>query len=149
VTVTGPDGVPVVLQMLQTAPGRHEVAFTAPELGLYRLEQEDLTRVVGVGPAAPREFVDTIASADLLGPVVDSANGSVARLEDGMPDLRTVAEGRPTSGRGWIGLTPREAYETADVRVAALLPGWAWLLLAAGLAVAAWLIEGRRGAKAV
>jgi hypothetical protein len=28
------------------------------------------------------------------------------------------------------------------------LPGWAWLVLAAGLAVAAWLIEGRRGARA-
>ena len=28
------------------------------------------------------------------------------------------------------------------------LPAWAWLLIAAGLAVVAWLIEGRKGAKA-
>ena len=107
-----------------------------------------MTRVIGVGPAAPREFVETIASADLLAPVAAEARGSVTRLEGGVPDLRTVAEGRPTSGRGWIGITPRGAYETASVQVAALLPGWAWLVLAAGLAVAAWLVEGRRGAKA-
>jgi hypothetical protein len=66
-----------------------------------------------------------------------------------MPDIRRVAEGRPATGRGWIGITPREAYLTADINVAALLPAWAWLILAAGLAVAAWLIEGRKGARAV
>ena len=59
-----------------------------------------------------------------------------------------VSEGRPAIGRGWIGVTPREAYLTTDVNVAPFLPAWAWLLLAAGLAVAAWLIEGRKGAKA-
>ena len=147
VTVTGPDGAEVVLEMRQVTPGRFEVEWQAPGLGLYRLDQEDLTRVIGVGPAAPREFVETIAGGDALAPVVEAARGSVTRLEDGVPDLRTVAEGRPTSGRGWIGLMPRGAYETEEVRVAALLPGWAWLVLAAGLAVAAWLVEGRRGAK--
>jgi hypothetical protein len=148
VVVTGPDGAVVTLQMTQKAPGRHEAEFKAPVLGLYRLEQEDLTRVIGVGPAAPREFTETIASGEALAPVVALSRGSVTRLEPGMPDLRLVAEGRPTSGRGWIGLTPRGAYETEEVRVATLLPGWAWLLVAAGLAVAAWLIEGRKGAKA-
>ena len=51
------------------------------------------------------------------------------------------------SGRGWIGITPREAWVTTEVQQAALLPGWAWLVLAAGLSIAAWLVEGRRGAK--
>lgn len=148
VTVTGPEGAQVVLDMQQTSPGRFEVAWQAPGLGLYRLEQGDLVRVVGVGPAAPREFQDTIASAEALAPAVDAARGSVSRIEEGVPDLRAVAEGRATAGRGWIGLVPRGAYETQEIRVAALLPGWVWLLLAAGLAVAAWLIEGRKGARA-
>ena len=146
-TVIGPDGAQVVLEMRQTSPGRHEVEWEAPALGLYRLEQGELTRVIGVGPAAPREFVETIASGEMLKPVAEGAGGSVARIEDGVPDIRQVAEGRPAAGRGWIGITPRGAYETEEIQVAALLPGWAWLLLAAGLAVAAWLIEGRRGAK--
>jgi hypothetical protein len=45
-------------------------------------------------------------------------------------------------------VTPREAYLTADVNVTALLPAWVWLLIAAGLAIAAWLVEGRKGARA-
>ncbi len=147
VTVTGPDGAVVVLPMPEAGPGKYETVWPAPMLGLFRLEQGDLTRVIAVGPSAPREFVDTIASGDLLAPAAVATLGGVTRLEDGMPDIRQVRDGRPATGRGWIGVTPREAYLTADVNVAALLPGWAWLLLAAGLAVAAWLVEGRKGAK--
>ncbi|MDQ2066906.1 hypothetical protein Q9295_11010 [Xinfangfangia sp. CPCC 101601] len=146
-TVTGPDGAEVTLEMRQTLPGRYEVTWAAPSLGLYRLEQEDLTRVIGIGPSAPREFVETLASGDLVAPVVAGVGGGVVRIEAGLPDLRQVAEGRPAAGRGWIGITPRGAYATQEVQVAALLPGWLWLLFAAGLAVAAWLIEGRKGAK--
>ena len=145
VTVTGPDGAVVALDLAEQTPGRFAVEWAAPEMGLYRLEQGDLTRVVAVGPSAPREFVETIATGDLLAPVVTAAQGGVVMLRDGMPDIRTVRDGRPAVGRGWIGITPREAYVTEDVRIAALLPGWLYLVLAAGLAVAAWLIEGRRG----
>lgn len=148
VTVTGPDGAQVVLPMPEVAPGKYETVWQAPLLGLYRLEQEDLTRVIAVGPAAPREFVETIASGSDLAPLAEATLGGVTRLEDGMPDIRAVNAGRPAVGRGWIGITPREAYLTADVNIATLLPAWAWLLIAAGLAVAAWLIEGRKGAKA-
>ncbi|WP_309663993.1 hypothetical protein [Tabrizicola sp.] len=147
-TITGPDGAQAELTLPEVAPGKYETAWTAPMLGLYRLEQGDLTRVIAVGPSAPREFVDTIASGDLLAPVAAPTRGGVTRLEDGIPDIRQVRDGRPATGRGWIGVTPREAYLTADVNVAALLPGWAWLLLAAGFAVAAWLIEGRKGGRA-
>lgn len=144
VTITGPDGAQVVLPMPEVGPGRFVLEWQAPAVGLYRLEQGDLTRVVAVGPSAPREFVETIATGAVLEPVVTPTNGGILRLEDGVPDLREVREGRPASGRGWIGMTPRGAYVTEDVRVAPVLPGWVWLLLVAGLAVAAWLVEGRR-----
>ena len=143
-TVTGPDGAKVELQMMQKAPGKYQLDWKAPALGLYRLEQEDLTRVIAVGPSAPREFVATIASGKALAPVVQAARGGVLRLADGVPGIRSVAEGRPAAGRGWVGITPRAAYVTSDVHVSAVLPGWVWLLLAAGLSVAAWLVEGRR-----
>jgi hypothetical protein len=148
VTITGPDGTVVEVETPEVSPGKHETVWQAPGLGLYRLEQGDLTRVVAVGPAAPREFVETIASGDDLAPLAAATLGGVTRLEDGLPDIRAVTEGRPAVGRGWIGITPRAAYLTTDVNVAPFLPAWAWLLLAAGLAVAAWLIEGRKGAKA-
>lgn len=148
VTITGPDGALAVVELPEVSPGKYETVWQAPELGLYRLEQDELTRVIAVGPAAPREFVETIASGADLAPLAEATRGGVTRLEEGLPDIRQVAEGRPAAGRGWIGVTPREAYLTTDVNVAPFLPAWAWLLLAAGLAVAAWLIEGRKGAKA-
>ena len=70
--------------------------------------------------------------------------GGVVRLEDGLPSVRNVRAGRPAAGRGWIGFTPRAAYQTRDVRQTPILPGWLVLLLSAGLITAAWLREGRR-----
>ena len=144
VKITGPDGAEVMLALRQVAPGRYQAEWLAPALGLYRLEQGDLRRVVAVGPSAPREFVETIASAEGMAPLVVAGRGGIARVSDGVPDIRLVREGRPAAGRGWIGIVPRGAYLTQDLRVAALLPGWLMLLLAAGLAVGAWLVEGRR-----
>ena len=148
--LTGPSGEEILLDMVQISPGKFQVVWEAPAPGLYKMEQGDLTRMIGVGPASPKEFEETIASGDaVISPRGGSAQpyGTVTRLEPGLPDLRQVAEGRPVSGRGWIGITPREAWVTTEVQQAALLPGWAWLVLAAGLSIAAWLVEGRRGAK--
>ncbi len=147
VTITSPDGTVSALPMAEVSPGRHEGIFEAPTVGLYRLDQGDLSRVVAVGPSSPREFVETIASGAALSASVAATNGGILRLSDGVPDVRLVREGRPASGRGWIGVTPRGAYITQDVRIAALLPGWAWLVLVALVAIAAWLIEGRKGAR--
>ena len=61
-----------------------------------------------------------------------------------MPSLRTVRPGRPAAGRGWIGITPRAAYETLDVRQMSLLPPWLVLVLSAAFIVGGWLREGRR-----
>jgi hypothetical protein len=143
-TITAPDGTVSELNLAQLAPGRFQIDWQAPMVGLYRLEQDNLTRVVAVGPAAPREFVETLASPALLQPVVDTVQGGMPRLEEGFPALRAVREGRPAAGRGWLGYTPRGAYVTEDLRISPLVPGWLLLLLAAGLAVAAWLAEGRR-----
>jgi hypothetical protein len=144
-TITAPDGTATTLPMTETSPGSFGLVWQAPQIGLYRLDQEDLTRVIAVGPAAPKEFEQTIASADGLAPVVAPTLGGILTLESGLPDVRAVREGRPAFGRGWVGVTPRGAYVTEDVTIAALLPSWLYLVLAAGLAVIAWLAEGRRG----
>ena len=68
---------------------------------------------------------------------------STVRIEDGVPDLRSVRAGRPAAGRGWLGITPREAYLTADVRLTPLVSGWLFLMLAGLLMVGAWMREGR------
>jgi hypothetical protein len=55
-----------------------------------------------------------------------------------------VGEGRNAAGRGWIGLTPREAALTTDLRISPLIAAWLFLALVAALTIAAWLREGRR-----
>jgi hypothetical protein len=143
-TITGPDGAQTVLPMPQVAPGRYVEEWDAPDMGLYRLTQGDTVTVIGVGPQAPREFEETIASADRLAPVAAALRGGVLRLSDGVPDVRTVRMGRIAAGTRWIGITPRGAYVTQDLRVTPFLPGWVLLLIVSGLALAAWLREGRR-----
>ena len=99
--------------------------------------------MIALGPAAPREFEQTIATADRLNPVLVAAGGGALVLEDGAPDIRNVRLGRPAAGRGWIGITPRGAYRTLDVRLIPLVNAWLFLLLAGLLMVGAWLREGR------
>jgi hypothetical protein len=143
-TITAPDGTVTQLSLAEGETGKFEALFEGPEIGLYRLENGDQSSVIGLGPAAAREFVETIADASAMTPLVPSLRGGTPRLEDGLPRLRDVRTGRPAAGRGWIGLTPRAAYETRDVRQTAILPGWLVLLLSAFLITAAWLREGRR-----
>ncbi len=144
--ITAPDGTVSTLTLPQVSPGKYEAKWQAPMLGLFRLQQGELARVVAVGPSAPKEFEETIASGAGLTPVATDSRGGIVALEAGMPDIRLVREGRPAAGRGWIGIVPRGAYVTGDVQVSALLPAWLWLILAALTAVAAWTVEGRRRA---
>ena len=144
VQVETPSGAVVDLPLVETRPGQFEARFDGPEIGLYRLTQGTASAVVGLGPAAPREFVETLASDQPLAAVLAAGRGGYVALADGVPQLRDVRPGRPAVGRGWIGLTPREAYETLSLRQVPLLPAWLVLLLATALITAAWLREGRR-----
>ncbi|MGC8201728.1 hypothetical protein ACP2AV_03380 [Aliiroseovarius sp. PTFE2010] len=143
VQITGPDGTETTLSMQQVAPGRFETTFEAPEIGLYRLSNGDKDAVIALGPSAPKEFDQTVASSAVLEPLVDLTNGGIRAVEDGVPDVRTVRAGRPAAGRGWIGITPRDAYTIEEIRIFPLLPAWLWVSVAALLAVGAWLREGR------
>lgn len=145
VRVTAPDGTVTVLPMDEIAPGQWEARFVGPEIGLYRLEEGSQEAVIGLGPAAPREFEETIATGDVVSPLLRIWQSGDVAVEDGLPRIRDVRPGRPATGRGWIGLTPRKAYETLSVSQKPLLPSWFLLLLSGLLVLAAWLREGRRG----
>ncbi|MDG1457116.1 MAG: glutamine amidotransferase [Pseudoprimorskyibacter sp.] len=144
VSVTRPDGSKVDLALTQTAPGRYETTFDENDMGLYRLSEGDLNAVVGLGPSAPKELEATISTSDILSPLVANQNGGIVRMSDGIPNIRTTTLGRPAAGRDWLGITPRKAFETTDIRRIPFLPAWLVLLLASALVLAAWLKEGRR-----
>ena len=144
VTITHPDGTETTLPLTETSPGRFETLWDAPEIGLYRLDDGDQQAVIALGTAAPREFEQTIATGDMLAPLIDAQRGGIMPVSAGAVDIRAVRAGRPATGRGWIGITPRGAFQTADIKITPLVPAWLFLLLAALLSVAAWLREGRR-----
>ncbi|PKQ13799.1 MAG: hypothetical protein CVT70_02240 [Alphaproteobacteria bacterium HGW-Alphaproteobacteria-1] len=144
VTITAPSGAVETRALDEVEPGRFETVYEGAEIGLYRLENGDQQAVIGLGPAAPVEFERTLATDRVLAPVIEATNGGALALEGGLPAIRDVRAGRPAAGRGWIGLTPRGAYETASVRQMALLPPWLVLLLTAGFLIGGWLREGRR-----
>ena len=144
VTVTSPSGSNALVRLKQTAPGRFEADYQTVELGLYRLAGDDQSSVIGLGPTAPREFERTIATAELLQPLIDRTGGGVIQMTGALPGFRDIRPGRKAAGRGWIGLTPRKAFETRDITQMALLPPWLVLLMIAGLITAGWLREGRR-----
>lgn len=147
--IAHPDGETEELELTAAEPGRFTGDWTAPEPGLYRLRNGDLQRVLALGPAAPREFEQTVASGEAVAPLTEATNGSVLRLSDGVPDLRTVRAGRSAHGQGvsgeWIGITPRDAATVNGLERTPLLPGWVWLILIAGLILIGWLVEGRAG----
>ncbi len=144
VEITGPDGSVTLIPLEEVSPGRFSADWVGPEMGLYRLKEGDMESVVALGPAAPKEFEETLATGDILADSVNATRGGVQRLTEGTPDIRRVRPGRVAAGRGWLGITPRDAYLTADISISPLLPAWAMLLLASLLAVGAWLWEGRR-----
>ena len=144
VEVTGPDGTVTMVPLEEVSPGRFVADWVGPELGLYRLKEGDIESVIALGPAAPKEFEETIATEAVLQASVAAASGGIVRVAEAIPDIRRVRQGRTAVGRGWVGITPRDAYLTADISISPLLPAWAMLLLASLLAVGAWLWEGRR-----
>lgn len=143
VIVTEPDGEEATIMLSEQSVGRFEALFEAQQEGLYRLSDGSEETVIAVGPAAPREFEETLSTAEVLSPLAARSGGGVYRLQDGLPDIRTVREGRVAAGRGWMGIVPREAHRVVDMRLWPLLPGWLTLLLAGLALLAAWLVEGR------
>ena len=142
-SIIAPSGERTTPTWAPAGPGRWLTTFEANEQGLHRLSDGELTAIAAIGPPAPVEFESAISTPDLLQPLIDATDGGALRLANGIPDIRRVRDGRTAAGRGWVGLSRREAYAVEDVRLTPLAPGWVMLLLSAGLMLAAWRVEGR------
>lgn len=143
-TVTGPDGKAVDVPLTPAAPGQFTAVYDASDMGLYRVREGQKEAVIAIGPAAPREFEQTVATDEVLAGAVSATRGGIHRIEEGVPAIRLVREGRIAAGRGWIGITPRNAYLTTDLRLLPLVSAWMFLVFSAMLMIGAWLREGRR-----
>ena len=143
--ITKPNGKQLTIALQPVAPGRYEAEIVSEDLGLYRLGSGDLEIVAALGPAAPREFVQTIATDRVMAPILAKTNGGALALSEGLPKFRNIRNGRPSHGRGWIGLVSREAYVVQGVEIGQFLPAWVYLIFAGLGLLTGWLREGRWG----
>jgi hypothetical protein len=144
VTIETPKGEKVELGMSEIDPGRWQVEFSGTGNGLYRLTDGKMSTVFALGTSAPREFENTIASPELLKPLLRETKGVALALHKvASPKIRLVGVDRTAGGRDWVGLTPRNAYITTDITSRPLLPAWMMLLLTAVMIIWAWRLESR------
>ena len=143
VTVTLPSGKTETIQLSEVAPGRYEGSIPVTEAGLHRLSDGKLVAVAAAGSADAREMSSLIATASILAPVAAATGGSVNWLEDGLPQVVKVDQGRQMAGSGWIGLRANDAHRVlsvSDTPLFATLLSLGVLLLAFS---AMWYREGR------
>lgn len=143
VMLTTPSGKQVPMPLTKGEPGIWRASTKAGELGLYRATDGVLSTVTAAGPLNPKEVADMRATTELLQPVADTTGGSTHWLEDGVPEVRRVAQGDTASGTNWIGLRSNGAYRVTSLEQEKLLPQWLALLLIVGALLLAWRLEGR------
>jgi hypothetical protein len=78
-----------------------------------------------------------------LKPVVESTDGGIFWIRDGLPEIRRVRPGRVAAGDGWIGLRANESYAVRAVRQTPLFHPAIALILIVGSLLFGWHREGR------
>ncbi|MEM6489817.1 MAG: hypothetical protein AAF677_16360 [Pseudomonadota bacterium] len=145
VIASPPAGPTQELRLEPEAPGRWRARLETPAQGLWRFASDGLDAVAAVGPPSPREYDEPIATDVPLSALVAATGGAAVWLtEQDVPDLRLVAEGRRSAGRGWIGLAAREAFRVTGIRLTPLMPAWLAALVTGLFFLAAWRLEGQR-----
>lgn len=143
VMLTTPSGKQVPMPLTKAEPGIWRASTKAGELGLYRATDGILSTVTAAGPLNPKEVADMRATSEVLQPVADASGGGTHWLENGVPQVRRVAQGATASGSNWIGLRSNGAYRVTSLEQEKLLPQWLALLLIVGALLLAWRLEGR------
>lgn len=142
VTLIDPSGVERDVTLVEQGPGVARAEVVAEMLGVHRIEDGNHTTFVVVGGLNPAEMADMRATQTALAPVAEATGGTIGWLtEDGPPEVRRVGAGR-TGGSDWIGLRQTGGYRVIGVSQADALPPLLVLVLALGLAAAAWRREG-------
>ncbi len=144
VTVEGPDGAIEELELAEERPGLMVGRRSLEQTGLYTVRHGELATLAAAGPLNPLELADLRSSPAPLAHLVEASGGGSLWLEEAPdPGLRAVTKEGRRAGSDWVGLVRQDRYRVTGVSEAALLPAWAFLLLALAAAVWAWRREGR------
>ncbi len=149
VTLQMPDGTMQEITLKPEQPGLFTATVVSRQPGLHMLKADDLTSFVSIGPANPREFLDVFSSTEHLRKIAEATGGSVRRIGDNagglaLPRIDTGVPGPAFAGSRWIGFPITQGATLISVsQYPATIGFWALLVLA-GMALMAWVVEGRR-----
>jgi hypothetical protein len=151
VTIVSPSGEARSLPLTLDRPGLFSARLQATELGLHRLQSDQLVAFASVGSDNPREFSEVLSEPGRLRPVAESLAGSSRRIgrEAGsdvdLPRIVPVRAGSRLAGGDWIGLRITDSGIVRGVSLSPLFLGAGGLALLLGALIAGWLGEsGRR-----
>ncbi len=152
VTITSPSGAARSLPLSGERPGLFAARVQATEMGLHRLQSDQLVAFVSVGSDNPREFTEVLSDPARLRPVAESVGGSTRRVgrdsgsEVDLPRIVPVRAGSRLAGGDWIGLRITDSGIVRGVSLMPVFLGLGGLALLLGALIAGWLGEGgRRG----
>jgi hypothetical protein len=147
VTLTAPSGATQTLTLKPSEPGLYQGVVDANELGLWRATDGQLTALINIGPANPREFAEVTSTTDVLAPLANATGGDARRLADrggtNVPRVLAVRTTDTFKGEDWIGLKMRDASIVRGIGVLPLFAGLIGMLLLIGSLAATWAREGR------
>ena len=153
-TVTLPSGKTVTVKLEPGEPGLWSGTIEAKELGLYKVQDGDLSMLANVGPENPREFQEVVSTPDKLAPIAAATGGTVRRIADGtsgaitMPRLLEMRDSPIYGGSDYVAIKKTGASEVRGIGFSPLAVGFLGLLVLLGSVVMTWVYEGRRGARA-
>jgi hypothetical protein len=147
VTLTSPSGATQTLTLKPSEPGVYQGVVDANELGLWRATDGQLTALINIGPANPREFTEVTSTPDVVAPLTTATGGDARRLADrsgiNVPRVLAVRTTDTFKGDDWIGLKMRDASVVRGIGVLPLFAGLIGMLLLIGSLAATWAREGR------
>ena len=138
-----PSGAKMSVDLAKAQDGLYRGKIETSEIGLFRVANGDLNTLTHVGPVNAPEYMSTISTAGLLGPLVKASGGSIGRVTGGLPDIRVTRGRIEADAPRWMSL--RATGETT-LRSVSRLPlfagflGLGLLLIAIG---SMWYREGR------
>ncbi len=147
VTLTSPSGKTSSVALSAVEPGLYRGSTPVTELGLWKAQAGDLTRLLHIGPPNPREFTDVTSSTALLAPLLRETGGGVWRVSEGaslsLPRAVPMRAASLYRGEDWMGFRQRDAAIVKGIAVYPVFAGLAGLLLLMAMLSAMWLREGR------
>ncbi len=153
-TITLPSGKTLTVKLAAGEPGLWTGSVDVRELGLYKVQDGELSILASVGPENPREFQEVVSTTDKLRAIAEATGGTVRRIGDGadgsisMPRILAMRDSPIYGGADYAAIRKTGASEVKGIGFNPLAVGFLGLLVLLGSVVLAWLYEGRSGIRA-